>query len=265
MRIVVLFVALLTATVRAADLQPKTIAAFDQYVKATEARMASDRVFLWADSLPDGPRREVLENLRKGGLVIERLRTTAGSAPIPGGLVHHWLGAVFVPGKTVEDAVRLLQDYDRHADIYKPSVAASRVLSRDGDRFRVFLRFYTKKVIAVVVNTENTAEFERPARDRAASRIVSTRIAEVESPGTPQEREKPVGRDGGYLWRLNTYWRFLERDGGTYVQCESVSLTRGIPTGFGWAVGPFVTSIPRETLMFTLETTRKALRAHAGE
>jgi hypothetical protein len=260
------FVVLFIATVSAADLQPKTIAAFDRYVKATEARMASDRAFLWADSLPAGPQREVLENLRKGGLVIERLKTTAAGAPtdIPDGLVHHWLGAVFVPGVHVDDAVRLLQDYDRHADIYKPSVAASRLLSREGDRFRVYLRFYTKKVIAVVVNTENTAEFQRPARDRASSRIVSTRIAEVESPGTPEEREKPVGRDGGYLWRLNTYWRLQERDGGTYVQCESISLTRGIPTGFGWAIGPFVTSIPRETLVFTLETTRKALRAHAG-
>jgi hypothetical protein len=81
----------------------------------------------------------------------------------------------------------------------------------------------------------------------------------VADPGTPQERERPVGQDGGYLWRLYTYWRFLERDGGTYVQCEAISLTRGIPFALGWLVGPFVTSIPRESLTFTLETTRKTL------
>jgi hypothetical protein len=125
--------------------------------------------------------------------------------------------------------------------------------------FRVHLRFFMKKVITVVVNSEHEARFSSPARDRAESRIYSTRIAEVESPDTPSEREKPVGRDGGYLWRLNTYWRFLERDGGTYIQCEAISLTRGIPFGLGWVVGPFVTSIPRESLTFTLETTRKAL------
>jgi hypothetical protein len=68
-----------------------------------------------------------------------------------------------------------------------------------------------------------------------------------------------VGRDGGYLWRLYTYWRLHERDGGTYLQCESISLTRGIPTGFRWLVGPFVTSIPRESLTFTLDTTRNRL------
>ena len=69
----------------------------------------------------------------------------------------------------------------------------------------------------------------------------------------------PVGHDGGYLWRLYSYWRFLERDGGTYVQCETISLTRDVPFMVSWIVKPFVTSIPRESLTFTLETTRKAL------
>jgi hypothetical protein len=116
-----------------------------------------------------------------------------------------------------------------------------------------------KKVITVVVNSEHEAIFRRPAADRAEGWIHSTRIAEVENPGLSTEREKPVGNDGGYLWRLNTYWRLLARDGGLYIHCESVSLSRGIPTGFGWIVGPFVTSIPRESLTFTLETTRKQL------
>jgi hypothetical protein len=116
-----------------------------------------------------------------------------------------------------------------------------------------------KKVITVVVNSEHNALFARPTADRAEGWIRSTRIAEVENPDGGGEREKPVGQDGGYLWRLNTYWRLLARDGGLYIQCESVSLTRGIPTGFGWLVGPFVTSIPRESLTFTLETTRKQL------
>ena len=107
-----------------------------------------------------------------------------------------------------------------------------------------------KKVITVVVDTENEARFERPEPDRAQSRIYSLRVAEVANPGTAQERQQPVGHDGGFLWRLYTYWRFLERDGGVYVQCEAISLTRGIPFALGWLIGPFVNSIPRESLAF---------------
>ena len=133
------------------------------------------------------------------------------------------------------------------------------LVSRNGDVFQAFLRFQMKKVITVVINTDNEARFTRPAPDRAQSQIYSLRIAEVESPDTAQEREYPVGHDSGFLWRLYTYWRFLERDGGVFLQCEAITLTRGIPTGFGWLIGPFVTSIPRESLVFTMERTKESL------
>jgi hypothetical protein len=238
---------------RAADLQPETVAAFDRYVRLTEQRMAGETY----DSLASRPRHELFIEpvvTREPGREIE----------VPNGLVHHWVGAVFVPGATVDQAVALLQDYDRHAQIYQPTVQRSKVIARDGNAFRVYLRFMMKKVITVVVNSEHEARFTRDGPDRARSRIVSTRIAEVEDPGTPAEREKPVGRDGGYLWRLNTYWRFLQRDNGVFVECESITLTRGIPAGFGWLIRPFVTSIPRESLTFTLERTRMQLSADAG-
>jgi hypothetical protein len=250
-----------TTGIDAAELQRRTVDAFNRYVRVTEARMNADRAFLWVDGLAEAHRREQLNELRREGLVIERLTTRESGREIgiPDGLVHHWVGMVFVPGATVDQAVSLLQNYDRHADIYKPAVARSKLLERKGDVFRVFLRFYQKKVLTVVVNSEHEAVFSRPAADRARSRVYSTRIAQVEDPDTSEERELPVGNDGGYLWRLYTYWRFLERDGGTYIQCESISLTRDIPLGLGFIVGPFVTSIPRESLEFTLTTTRKAL------
>jgi hypothetical protein len=259
----VVFLLLVVATPASpAELQPRTVAAFDRYVQATEQRMKSDPQFLWVDNLAASEQRAVLEALRRGELVIDRLTTRQNGKDIdiPDGMVHHWIGVVFIPGATLDKAVSLLQDYDHHAQIYAPNVAASKLLSRDGNDFRVSLRFMMKKVITVVVNSEHAARFTRDAPNRASSRIYSTRIAEVESPGTPSEREKPVGNDGGYLWRLYSYWRVLERDGGTYVQCESLSLTRDIPMGFGWLIRPFVTSIPRESLEFTLTTTRNVLR-----
>jgi hypothetical protein len=256
---------LLAAPVGAAELQPRTVAAFDRYVRVTEDRMAreldDERRFLLVDSSEEPRRRTALDRLRQGELIIERLQTQDAGKKIdvPGGMLHHWVGAVFVPEASVDEALALMQDYNRHATVFRPAVARSRLLSRDGDLYRVYLRFVMKKIITVVVNSEHEARFTRAGPARAYSRIYSTRIAEVEDADTPQEREKPVGRDGGYLWRLFTYWRFLERDGGTYIQCESISLTRGIPAGFGWLVGPFVTSIPRESLTFTLERARTTL------
>lgn len=267
LRIIVLVAALFTtASVggAAAELKPATVAAFDRYVRATEARIASEvreeDPFLSVGEPGDAGRVSLAE-LRSGKLAIERLETRENGASIdvPDGLIHHWLGVVFVPGKTLTDAVDLLRNYDRHAEIYRPAVERSRILDQSGNTYRVFLRFFMKKVIAVTINSEHTARFTQVDARRAYSQVTSTRIQEVEDPGTASERELPVGNDGGYLWRINSYWRFLERDGGVYVQCESISLTRGIPFGLAWAVGPFVTSIPRESLAFTLETTRTTL------
>ena len=244
----------------AAELQQTTIDGFNRYVAAYDAQSAAGP-FLWIDG-DSAAQRQGRETARMGGLVMERIQVRSGGREIdiPDGIVHHWLGTVFIPGANVDKALALLQAYDRHADIYKPSIAQSRLLSRDDDSFRFFLRFYAKKVITVVLNSEHEARFTREDAARARSRITSTRIAEVENPDTPQEREKPVGNDGGFLWRLNSYWRVVERDGGVYVQCETISLTRSIPFGLNWVVGPFVTSVPRELLSFTLVTSRAALR-----
>ena len=249
----------LTATVGAAELRDATVKAFDLYVAAAEAR--SGTPFLWLDTRPAAERERMLANLRNGELVIERLhvRPSGRSVDVPDGMIHHWLGTVFVPNATAEEAVTLLQDYDRHAAIYGPAVARSHLVSRQGDEFRFSLRFVMTKVITVVVDGEHQARFVWLGPNRARSWIRSTRLAEVTDPGTGREHVEPVGQGGGYLWRLNSYWRFDERDGGVYVECESVSLSRGIPYGLGWAVGSFVTSLPRESLELTLTKTRETL------
>jgi hypothetical protein len=256
---ILLTAVLFTATVGAAELREATVKAFDAYVAASEARSATP--FLWLDSRPAAERQRLLGDLRNGELVIERLRSRPGGRDIdvPDGMIHHWIGTVFIPKATAATAVRLLQDYDDHAAIYAPTVARSRLLSQRGEEFDFSLRFVMTKVITVVVDGEHHARFAWLGPGRARSWIRSTRLAEVSGAGTSAEREEPVGKGGGYLWRLNSYWRFDERDGGVYLECESISLTRDIPFGLGWAVGPFVTSLPRESLEFTLQTTRKKL------
>ena len=104
-------------------------------------------------------------------------------------------------------------------------------------------------------------QYFRDATGRAHSRSSAVRIAQVEKAGKSDEREKTPGDDDGFLWRMETWWRMEERDGGVYVQSEAASLTRDSPTGLGWMIGSFITGIPKETLTFTLEATRKAVQA----
>jgi hypothetical protein len=113
-------------------------------------------------------------------------------------------------------------------------------------------------VITIVDDTDHQVHYQVVDATHAWSRSHATRIQEVENAGEPSERLEPQGQDRGLLWGMDTYWRFQEKDGGTYVECQSVSLTRDIPTGLGWVVGPFVTSVPRESLTFTLVTARSA-------
>ena len=157
-----------TTSAESADLQPRTIAAFDRYVKAAETETAAGVEFLRLDGLPAALRRARQDELRAGMLHIERLTTLDGGSeiPVPDGLMHHWVGTVFAPGASVEQALSILQDYDKHAEIYRPAVVQSRLLSRNGDRFRMFLRFSMTKVITVVVNTEHDAQFYRDGPDR---------------------------------------------------------------------------------------------------
>ena len=257
-----------SAPVRAASLSPKAAAAFDRYVTLTEQRLDRELAqrngtFLWIDTLSSARQAEMRRGLQDGGIVIERMETRDGSRSIdaPGALIHHWVGIVFVRGATLARAVGLMQDYNRHASVFGPNIAAAKTLEHHGKRYKVFLRFHVKKVISVTMNTENDAEFFTPSADRAYSRIRSTRIAEVENAGEAGEQEKAAGTENGFMWRLNTYWRFLERDGGTYIQCESLTLSRDVPFALGWIIRPFVTQLPKESLTFTLERARTALEA----
>jgi hypothetical protein len=248
-----------------ATLKPDTVAAFDQYVKLTDARNDGEQRdgtrLLWIDALPESERAQAYEALKRGEVKMQRLETRENGKkiPCPGAMIHHWVGVVFIPGAKLQDVLAVLQDYDHQAQYYAPDVEQSKIGSHDDEHFVVFLRFRRHKVITVVLNTEHDVHYFRDSATREHSRSSAIHIGEVENAGKPNEREKPPGEDGGYLWRMETWWRMEEGDGGVYVQSEVVSLTRDIPTGLGWLIGPFVTSIPKETLTFTLQATRKAV------
>jgi hypothetical protein len=248
------------------SLEATTVHAFDLYVANTEARNArslKQGSYLWIDDLSPAEREQTYAKLHAGETQMRRVTSAeAGSnIPVPGGMIHDWQAIIFIPGAKIDDVLRVLQDYDHQSVVYTPDVEKSKLESRDGDHFKAFLRFRRHKIITVVMNTEHDITYFRDSAMRAHSRSSATRIAEVENPGTGKEKEKTPGEDNGFMWRMETWWRMEERDGGVYVQNEVVSLSRNIPTGLGWMIEPFVTSIPRESLAFTMEATRKAVVA----
>jgi len=237
----------------------RTTEAFDQYVTRAEARITQSRrkadSFLAIDALAPEQRAQVLVRLKQGEITIEKQGDTPSQ--IPGGLIHDWVGTILIPKTTIPQVLALIQDYDHSSRNYSPDVVQSRLVSRHDDDFQVFMRLKKHKVITVVLDTEYDIHYSRLDAAHHYSTSRSTRISEVADPGTPAEHALPAGHDHGFMWRLNSYWAFEQLEDGVLIECEAISLTRDIPPGLGWMVGPFVNSIPRESLQFTLEATRK--------
>lgn len=254
---VILCCAALAAISAGAELRKETLEAFQGYVRATEARLDGMRGpghFLWAEQSP-----ERLRQLREGQILIQPWNGKGDQEAPGGGLIHDWIGAVFVPGATLQRTLKWVQDYDRHKESYRPEVIDSRVLSHRGNDFKIYMRLRKKKVITVVLDTDHDVHYFQADSTRWYSRSYSTRIQEVDNPGTPEERLLPAGDDHGFLWRLYSYWKFEERDGGVYLECQALSLSRNVPTGLGWLIEPIIRQLPRESLANTLRSTREAI------
>jgi hypothetical protein len=242
-----------------AEPAPAAVAAFNSYIGAVESRLAqqhrSQTGFL--ASAPAIQQED--PRLRRGELVVEKLTPSTG-LDLPGAMLHHWRGTAFVPGASAADFERLMRNFSAYPDHFSPQVVQAKLLSEQGDHLQANMRVRQRHVITVVMDTTYDIVFGRLDTQHGYSISRSTRIAEIEGAGTSNERALNASQEHGFLGRQNTYWSYEERDGGLMMQIESVSLTRAIPTGLGWAVGPFVESVPRESLEFTLHAVCNALR-----
>jgi hypothetical protein len=259
MRFFVVFLAgwMLASTAPAqAEPTAEAAAAFNSYISKVEARLTKEHQS--ADGFFSPPLTPALKaQLRQGDVVIE---PGAPLTSLPGALLHDWRGTAFAPGAKAADVVRLMQDINAYPQHYAPQVVSAKLLSQQGDHLQATMRVKQKHVITVVLDTTYDITFGQLNALDGYSYSRSTKISEIESPGTSQERALGPNEDHGFLWRLNTYWTYEEADGGLYLQIESVSLTRSIPAGLGWIVSPFIQKIPRESTEFTLRATIAALK-----
>ncbi len=240
-------------------LDARTLQGFENYIHQAETEMEQTLQgkgpFLWS-----GMKAERTQEIKRAQ-VVAQFWAGRGPVKVPSGLIHDWIAAAFIPDTTIQAVLVVIQDYDNHKNIYKPEVIESKLIKRDGEDFQIYLRLLKKKIITVVLDTDHEVHYRRVDRTRWLCRSYTTRIAEVENAGTPQERVSEPDTGHGFLWRLYSYWRFEESEAGVTVECRAISLTRDVPFGLGWAIEPIIQKLPKESLIKTLDATRRALLA----
>jgi hypothetical protein len=260
--LVVSLLLVLSIRTDARDLKPLTLKAYERYVALTEQRLAGERAgaspFLWIDRQPAADRSALMTRLRQGEIVTDRLETLdhGRSVDVESGLIHHWIGTVLMPDVSVDRAVSFVQAYDNYPRVFDPMIQRARVLTHDGDHYVVSMRTSVKKVITVVMDIDYVVDYHRLSPTRVWTTNVATNIFQVDNAGTKAERRQPVDQTSGLLWRFWMSCGFDQRPDGSVEQCESITLTRGIPFGIAWFIKPFVTGVPREFMTFTLSRVR---------
>jgi putative flippase GtrA len=245
------------------QLQPKTVAGFQKYAATVEARRARDLAlggpFLEVERQSAADQARIMAMLRRGEIVVEQGGGARGEGSneiaIDGGLINHWRGAVFVPKVTLDRVLAVLQSPDTGNHKQEDLLWSKIVPNADGSQ-KLIARITRTKFVTVVYDTEYNVRYTRVGGDRAASDSRSTKIVEVENAGTASERALPEGDDHGYMWRLNSYWRYKQVGDGVLIEVESLTLSRGLPPLVGPLVRPIVNSTARESMTRTLSSLR---------
>jgi hypothetical protein len=241
--------------IAAAELAARTTEAYDRYIATLlgefSKRIASD-MFLEHGMPP------ALDRLRRGEVLLDA-GSGDGIIDAPNGLIHHWRATVFIPDVTLERLLKTVQDYPAYASLYNWLVA-SELLNVDGDRYRTFFRAKRSSgVVTGVLDLWMTTEYQRLAPDRVTSIAKAECVRQVEHAGEGGEHRLRPGLGSGYLWRADALSKYLERDGGVYVELDAIGLSRGYPPLLGWVIEPVARRLGRESAASSLNTLRKAI------
>jgi len=238
----------------AAKLDPRTLAAYEQYTAEIEqAFRAATRGANFIDETPS--RMAQLRN----GQILAGPGGGDGIMSVTKGLIHHWRAVAFIPGVNLEAVLKVVQDYSSYSAVYD-YVTGSETLGRAGDSYQIFLRLKRSAAgITGVVDVWMESDFDYPGPDRAASVATAACVKQVERAGEQDERRLPEGTGSGYLWRADVLSRYLERDGGVYMDIQTIGLSRGFPPLLGWIVEPIVRRLGRGSAEDSLKQLRRAV------
>ncbi len=256
----ILFTAAAAQATRAVELQPATLAAWNAYIREadshTQERASGRLPFLWTDESPGRADR-----VRRGEVVVAPA-VGSGSVAVANGLIHDWVGAVFIPGATVDLLLAVVHDYDHYQRMYRPVVTSSHQLPCTADR-QEFQMVWQRKVLFVsaAIQGRYQAHDVMLGAHRGYSMAEAVEVREIERYGRPDERLLPPGAGNGFIWRIRTIARYEERDGGVYLELEAMALTREVPSSLAWLVNPVVNRLSMNSLTTTLRQTRDAVFA----
>lgn len=245
---------------RAAELRPETLAYWEQYVQsadqAMQARLRPGHAFLWIDESPER-RRQV----RDGEILVSGVGEP-NPKKVPSGLIHHWIGAVFVPHARLDDVLTIVRDYGHYRDYYHPTVIEARTMrqSTDEDRFTMLL-LNKSLLLKTALDSEYSVSYTSRGDSQCYSVSTATRLQEIDDFGQSRERELPPDEGSGYIWRLHSIARYEESDGGVYVEMEAMALSRDIPSLLRWVVEPIVRRVSQDALATSLKQTQAAVMA----
>lgn len=259
-----LFFSVSTIT-RAAELKQKTVDEWNQYILATQAqidkRVSGETPFLWLDSVPDGRTR-----VRNGEVIVAPFEEHTPKH-ISGGLIHPWIGAAFVPDAKMKDVLSVLRDYPHYKDIYPPTVIASAWVNDQppavGQADRFTLRFHNQaEASKAALDATYSATYVQLDPQRSYAVAHTTQVQEIDHYGEPSQSTLPPGTGNGYIWQLYATTRFVEADGGVYIEAEGIGLSRDIPVAVRFIVDPIVRRISRDALHTSLGQTANAVRTY---
>jgi hypothetical protein len=242
----------------AATLKPETVAAWDDYLQSANANL-QDRLrpggsFLW--TFEDAERAAKVHS----GEIVVAPATGQNPRKVSGGLIHDWMGAVFVPNLKLDDILKVTRDYDRYKEFYRPSVVESKAIARDSAEDKFWMLLMNKAFfLKTALETQCQATNVRLDDHRFYSISRTTRVQEVDEYGQPGEYRKPEGQGSGYIWKLYSVARLEERDDGVYIELEAMALSRTIPAAFRVVADPIVRRVSRNSLLISLKQTEEAV------
>lgn len=225
-----------------------------------QERLNGTKPFLWIDE--DPARRQ---HLRSGEVVVLPLGKSS-TTPVPHGLIHHWIGGVFIPGAQREELIAVMNDYSSYDKIYRPTVIKAELLDSAGDEQK-FSMLWVQRVLFVTVALY--AQFDSNSiqlnRRQGYLTLPSTSVQQIEHYGQSGERKLAPDEGSGYLWRVASFVRYEERDGGLYLELEVIGLSRDLPASLRFLLRPVIDHVPRQALSVKLEQTREAVRLQAAK